>query len=97
MGGFDLIRVFLRLNTNYRRKYITISERFKLPKCNCASIMHDYCYDVNEYLWMRQFKSIELTYMGAANDKSILYKCAFSQECSLRAACHAFEENILCV
>ena len=69
------------------RKYITISERFKLTKCNCASIMHDYCYDVNEYLWMRQFKSIELTYMGAANDKSILYKCAFSQERSLLAAC----------
>ena len=49
--------------------------------------MHDYCYDVNEYLRMRQFKSLELTYMGAANDKSILYKCAFSQERSMLAAC----------
>ena len=39
---FDLIRLLIT-----EKKYITISESFKLPKCNCASIiMQDYCYDV---------------------------------------------------
>ena len=39
------------------RQNITISESFKLPKCNCASIiMHDYCYDV--FVWFDSLRPI---------------------------------------